>query len=400
MRYKTVNLIVLTLSLTFVSYVHSSEDMTLKEIDSIFYSENSSYQYLVGKKGYILDIEDASQLNIIIPDGINEKVPCHNIHPSLEADSYGDSDTERGMCFNGHRSKCSNLYQNSASSIVPPRSHQLVPYTTVMDEVNKFVNEYDPSNLLKVVATNINFFDVRSFPGREHQDWQPIFQQACGLNLGQIRSESGEVLSGYDDVHLYNGSPDKKLGTTVFQKGAGFISMDEGTNQWYENDIAFSGVFIRYDFRDRNKDHRRIPSFVREKWSSRVGRTAIGYNGRTGKTRVVVVQPGPGKTGVSVDDVRHFFKNDDFSNVMLLDGGGSSQLASNFRPTNHGSNNYEPRTECIYQNVEVCTIKGNTINNKYVSHWDSSFKEPDPNKDGNQLVDRKIPSVLIFAESN
>ncbi|MBU6248233.1 MAG: phosphodiester glycosidase family protein, partial [Xanthomonadaceae bacterium] len=371
-------------------------------------------------EGFELDIPDFRNYKIF--SGDNRKFPlnCDSIEYNYVngAKVWGGA-SPRNQCLNGKVYHCGDLYGQAAYGNVlpasPSRLSKLVPFKPV-SHVTRYYAQLDRPH--DITGININFFDTRPFLGRP-SGWQSIFQEACGLNLGSYKGNvSNGWMGHWGDVEVTGGQPDEHFGTLGFNSDgsleiADYYRNPDSTFDTLQNKrpiTAVSGVWIRYAGQPRLKNDRSIPKFVAANWDSPVARTAIGFATEAipaidrYKMRIVVIQSGKAGAGVTVEDLRRFFPSGSFDFVMLLDGGGSSQLASTmmWKPL---QNSYTTpgRELCLPQDtptIKTCSLMGNTVPKSVVAHWDQSYKEPDIKNPNNVLIDRRVPQSLMIESRN
>jgi len=383
--------LVLTLS-PLTGEAHAQNGFSLQKIPTSYTIGGKTFTNV---EGYILDITDYQNVNIEVPNLESYYVRCDSMHP----DGFSQ---ERSNCFAGTNYTCASLYQNSSNR--PARYADLVP----MLPATNWASRYHVDNPGKdVVAFNLGFFETDPFPGRSTNQnlWKPIYQEACMTNLGTLRpdDDNANFVSRYTDREVTNGQTDRPFGTLRFKSGgSGGLGRRLNTDMdsvIVAGDIAINGVWIRYNGSDTSTNT--WPQFVIDKQNSAVGRTAIGIDPATDRMRVVVIQPsrGAGNAGASIGDMKRFFNASTFPNVMLLDGSGSSQMASNFRAsTSLGSVVTQPRTSCQFVGVQECTLHGDSVEKAFVSHYNDIFHPQDPNNASNYLVDRRVPNVMVIWE--
>ena len=286
-----------------------------------------------------------------------------------------------------------------------------------------------PSGNARVIAINSNFFNTKAFENRSTDDateWKPIFQEACGLNLGTFRSMTPNGDSTFDIVksggfanvetsgegRFGTGTADKPFGTLAFK---GVYSAAHGTRLETSMDSliednwpAMAGVWIKYNGTTYGSKASHIPAFVLANWDKTVGRTAIGISSTSKAVRIVVIQPGAAEAktgGVSVPTLQKMFSST-FDSVLLLDGGGSSSLAASFPAstiTGATTTTGRPGSDCLFSLVKTCTKRGNYVSSWAVRHWrgedgtDDTYMVPGPD-DNTKVVDRWIPNAFILVD--
>ncbi|WP_157757230.1 phosphodiester glycosidase family protein [Pseudoalteromonas piscicida] len=344
-------------------------------------------------EGFLLVIKDTRKVKFTIPKLGEFDVACDSLDNSFS--------TARQFCVSGIGLTCKQVY-NFQNGIYKPtsRSDDLVPMKPVINYVNHYHNK---NTNKKVVGINLGFFDLTPFPNRSTNQsvWKPLYQEACGLNLGTLYSnENKKYYSHFGDKEkLPSGVDDAPFSTLIIHSNG---DLDDSKRFDIEpriksKSLAFSGVLLRRNGVDRGEIY--LPKFVQDKASSAVARTAVGYKIGEYKMKFLVVQGGraSGAKGLTIDDVKKFFAvSDGYDSVMLLDGSGSSQLAANFSASTIQSPTTTGRTNCIHKNVKTCTLKGDVVGNAYVSHWNSKYKTPYGNY--NSSVDRRTPNVLLVID--
>lgn len=178
-------------------------------------------------------------------------------------------------------------------------------------------------------------------------------------------------------------------------------------------------VWVRWEGTNIAASNSDVPQFVENKWSSAVGRTAIGFNPNTLAMRIIVIQPGQGTnkqdcyfvsdttkcvayepnagTGVTVDQVRNLIGTGSaYPYVLLLDGSGSSQLAATKAPTPGAAATTKGRSDCLW-GLSTCTSRGDSVANSFVSHLSAGYRtRKNPQDNTKTLVDRPNPTVLLL----
>ncbi len=369
-----------------VSSAHAQ--ISLTKIPKTYVQEGTTFNNLEGFFAVLTDWQ-AETVDFSVPNLEAFTVNCDAIHPSM---------TQRTTCQNGQTFTCASLYANSPYK--PPRYGQLAPAKSVQN----YASYYSAISNRKVLAINLGFFDTRPFPGRNtsQSSWKPIYEEACGLNLGTYRTDStSQFLGGYNNRQpKADGTDDKAFGTLLMKPAGGTARSLSGNidADFVLGDLGINGVWLRYTGTTYGSTAAHVPDFVEEKWASKVGRTAIGFNTTSKRMKILVVQGGPGtNTGVSVEDVKKFFPANLYNNLLLLDGSGSSQLAADFSYTTvTGAATTAGRTACLFTAVKTCSKQGDSVDNAFVDHWDASRKINDPaNPTTKKLVDRPTPNVLI-----
>lgn len=375
----------------------------LYKIPKTFDANGTIYTNL---EGFYLAIGDYRNFQIFSGDNRNLYLGCDSIKEQTQdgVNVWGGG-APRYECNTGTPFTCADLYGKAAYGNKLPRDsarlNELTPFKPVSHVARYWYNQDKTRN---VTAININFFDTDVFPNRP-TGWNTIFQEACGLNLGNYKGNAtSAVMSNYNDVEVTNGSNDQNFGSIVFRTDGTIVPYDytsnPGTYLANSNRTAVAGVWLRYNGTNRAKSNGSIPEFVRLNWDEKVARTAIGYNPTTYDMKVLVVQGGKGGAGITAPDIRNFFIQADYPYLMLLDGGGSSQLASTLPWSRVGTRDTSGgRANCLQQDsdfIVTCSLKGNTVNSALVSHWDSTYKSADPSNSSNVLVDRRVPQALII----
>jgi hypothetical protein len=365
-------------------------DLDLLKINKNHYTTDGTlYQDL---EGYVVVVRDRTKVEFEIPNLEDFDVNCDAIHSS-----FGN---RRALCQSGTTYHCSSLYNYDNNKYRPSRYLELAPNKPV----HNYARFYSDNNAGKnVVAINLGFFDLTPFPNRStnQNNWKPLYQEACGLNLGTLRSDvDNELYSDFNDRQkTSSGADDLPFGTLTIDSN-GHRSWRKNTNidsNFDPSELGFSGVYLRYQGNDTPRSI--WPEFVIEKADDKVARTAVGFKANSPKMKFLVVQGGRGSgaKGLSISDVKKFFAvTDDYDYVMLLDGSGSSQLAANFDHSLITSPTTADRSNCIFSAVKTCTLQGDKVENAYVAHWDSKYKTASGTT--HQLVDRRTPNVLIIMD--
>jgi hypothetical protein len=302
-----------------------------------------------------------------------------------------------------HQQTCSKLYglDGDYASHSPSRYTDLVPMKPVADYVHRYKFR-NPSKT--VIGINLGFFeagDEDNFPNRP-SNWKALYQEACGLNLGSYRSNEDNLLySMYSDKEqLPGGGLDEPFGTyTQSSAGTWSISKRRDIDHHYDpGDFGFPGTYLRYGGNDTPET--KWPNLVTKNKDKVVARTAYAFNNGDKTFKFLVVQGGRrgGNDGMTLAHIKSFFPSTEFGYVMLLDGSGSSQMASSIMPTGNSTPN---RTDCNGKyRVAACSMRGDNVEGQYVSHWDSDTKEATHFENGKQYydVDRRTPNVLIMMD--
>lgn len=378
-------------SVTQEAYAQSG--FTLNKIPS---SWTTGGKLFTNVEGYILDIADYNNVHVEAPNLETYYLSCWSMSDS--ADFY----EEYNACNDGIRNyTCADLYQNSQHR--PSRYADLVPALPV----TAWAAVYDRDKPgKKAVSFNLGFFETDPFPNRStnQNQFKPIYQEPCALNLGTYRPDAGnaDFVSRYSNREVTNGVTDRPFGTLRF-KGGGSGGLGRRTTQDMDSlivagDLGINGVWIRYN--GTNTSTSTWPQFVIDKQNSAVGRTAIGIDPVTDKMRVVVIQPSrnAGNTGATIDDIRRFFLASTYPNVLLLDGSGSSQMAMNFNASTSLGATTTGRSSCDYTGVSECALYGDSVEKSFVDHYHPAFRQQDPNNAANYLIDRPVPNVMVVYE--
>lgn len=386
----------------------SAADMTLVKYPTVLVKADTTFRDL---EGYQVDIPDMNLVDFIVPNLDGAYLMCASIHPSFK----DGADSARALCDSREQSyTCSGLYNIDTRFKPATRSNDLVPFMPIHKWVSTYSKYYPTQN---VIAINNNFFNTKAFPNRSTNTdaWKPIFMEACGLNLGTFKETNASYLLGeYSHAETSGsgaygtGTADKKFGTVAFDSFglAGITKVSTATtdSNLPSTTGAISGVMIRHHIEGNfAKTAVHIPAFVAANWDKTVARTAVGFSATAGqKMRIVVIQPGAANAatkGVTVDQLQKFFPATDFRYVMLLDGGGSAQLAANFAHTNTHLATSPARVapDCLYAEVQTCTARGNYVDSFAVAHWSAYLKKDGPTSD-KKLVDRWVPQVLIIKD--
>lgn len=284
------------------------------------------------------------------------------------------------------------------------------PYTDLMPAQNAIQVAADSVTSVKhALAVNLGFFETDSFTNRpaEGPNWKGIYQEPCTTIAGTYSADGVNFSGKWKDRHWDKGKPDKSLATMAFTPEG--ILYSEAYDDKVESYIrpgekVFAGVLIRRLGADISRDSGEWPQFVIDKADSVVGRTAIGFDWGD-QVKIVVVQAGNGGTstvskGASIETVRNMFKKEDYPYVFLLDGSGSSQMATSLPPSPlPGSKYRRVRTGCITTEVAVCSWWGDTAKNNLVSHYDAQWTPANTESSAtdDSWVDRRAPAFLVLS---
>jgi len=361
-------------------------------------------------EGHVINIANVDNLVLKNPPLLSEKVLCARIHPDTESLA---GQNKRTACTNGTTYTCKQLYSDTIHNSGVADLDRMVPNMPI----HYWVNEAKGANTAKdYIGLNLGFFNTRQLPGRDPSDtaWKPIYQETCGRTLGPLKREGANALSQWYSRAFHvekkaDGTSDQYFGALRITPGSpsGGIGADQlatTTPSAYDADLVFSGVFIRWNQANLAQTHQNIPDFVEEKWDSVVGRTAVGFNYQTKKVRFVVIQNGRDGIGqgASVDTIRNLVGSaTEYPYVMLLDGSGSSQLAtSKTALTATGAQYIARRADCLFrtQYVKDCSDWGDLVGPKFVSHWGSTYYKANGTT-GNVFVDRPVPSFIVFEDN-
>lgn len=353
--------------------------------------------------GLIAVVEDITKVKVNVTSS-SSYVECEGIYPS----------PARNNCFDaagvGWRFNCATMYGPGSwlARYQDPRGR---PYTDLMPTQNAIQVAADSiTSTQHALAINLGFFETQSFTNRpaEGPDWKGTYQESCSTIAG-VHTADGVTFTGkWKNRHYNGGRPDKPL-TTLIVAPSGVLYLyhdNEDAEKWVrKGDRAFSGVMIRRLGVDISRDSGEWPQFVINKADAVVGRTAIGFS-PTGKfVKIVVIQAGNGVTrtdvkGATIGTVRNMFKKSDYPYVFLLDGSGSSQMATSLPPrTDSGIVKARIRTDCVTTEVKTCSWWGDTVTDKFVSHYHSQWT-PANNETlatGDSWVDRRSPAMLVLS---
>jgi hypothetical protein len=370
-------------------------------------------------EGYVVNIQDYRNLQILAKNLITHTLPCEIIHPST-VNTGGAS--KRDSCYSGYSYTCDNLYSNTAYNPGTLERKRMVPNLPV----SYWVNEAKKNNTSKnYIGLNLGFFNTKPLQGRSFDEarWKPIYEEACGRTMGVHRRINGGTTnpdtwySQYSDLEQLpdapNGIDDQNFG--ALWKANGYevhhdeLATSNPPSSTFNNaHFAFSGVYVRWNGSNKNKTHSYVPQFVQDKWDSVVGRTAVGFNTSTKKMRFVVIQPGrdANGTGASVPTIRDLVGSTTaYPYVMLLDGSGSSQLASTTAAQTVPQDQYlSKRTDCGHQHngqanrhIRSCSDYGDRVGYMFVDHQSNEYKKSAGG--GNFYVDRPVPAVIVFEDN-
>ena len=390
----------------------SAGDMTLTKFPKEYTISGTTFYQL---EGYWVDIPDHRELDIYTDTLRAEALSCYQIHSSFMDNRV----SARKRCLEeGVAYTCSSLYNIDDRYRPTSRGADLVPFVPIQKYADYYSKKFSGK---RVIAINTNFFNTKAFPNRSTDDskWKPIFQEACGVNLGTFRevwpveNQYASAWRGrYSNVEtggsgaFGTGTADKPFGTLRFDSPTGsWKASDSNLDDTIDGDaLGLSGAWIRINKTERTKSSTILPAFVRANWDAKVGRTAIGFQGGSSKMKVVVIQPGAAdaKTkGVTVPQLLKFFPADQFTSVLMLDGGGSSSLAANFvhETTNKVTSPARDLGDCIFMTIKTCTARGNYVGNDFVSHWSPEYRTSS-GITGTALVDRWIPNALILVDKS
>jgi hypothetical protein len=372
-------------------------------LDKFPTSYTSAGKTFVNLEGYVINIADYRYLNFANTDMKEMTVRCDFIHPSTVNLNGGNLRTK---CNNGTPYKCRDLYTNTAYKKDDYTSNRMVPSMPVSFWVTK-KKLAEPS--MDFVGFNAGFFNTNPLPGRDTSEsfWIATYQETCGYTHGSFKRDNTGISDSYSrfgDVEITNGVPEKPLGALRFRKISNQWNLtvltgnqDSGTQF---GDVVVPGVWVR-NGTDVLKTNGDVPDWVEAKWDSAVARTILGYNPDTQDMRIVVVQGGRNGvgSGLTVDDARKLVGSQAaYPQVLLLDGSGSTQLASTKASTLNGSQSNKRRTDCLWSaQIKECSLRGDSVSTSFVSHWDAGFRSvKDPNNFTKTLVDRPVPAVLVL----
>ncbi|MEM8923351.1 MAG: phosphodiester glycosidase family protein [Actinomycetota bacterium] len=348
-----------------------------------------NYSKPVNYQGMYAYFKDWSKQNFVVPDMRNNRLECDMIEPTAFF-------TERNRCLDGKRMTCSSLYQGS--KIKSGRLKDLVPSRPVAS----YANQTSVRTNKDVIAINTSFFNTEPFAGRG-KNWVPMIQEPCQVMLGSTKSNLDKKLLGtYGDRETFNGKKDRVFGSLML-KANGKMRLETTGNQDAlagPRDLLINGAWVRRNGRSINPENSSsLPKFVEEKFDSRVGRTAIGVNPKTNELAIVVIQPGVRGAfkgdGASARHIREMFETSRFPDVLLLDGSGSSQFATNFKLRGEESAPV-PRSACLYPTLYSCSHRTMSVDKGKVESQNPSRFVQDPNAPNKFLSDRNVAGALVI----
>lgn len=408
-----------------------AQDMNLVKIPKSYSYNGKVFSNL---EGYIVNIPDSSKIEKYTT-AYQGDLWCTQIHYSF----VENGKSARNNCYTGAEGPpdCGELYNADPRWQPSSRLGQLAPFRPMMDYAATAHATHNTSKTSgRVIAINANFFNTKPFNGRDTDDlvWKPIFQEACGLNLGTFRAMRRLADGDFYTLTFGNfanretdgegrfgtGNTDRPFGTLFF-KGPWSSSHGAGLNVNVDSNIqddwpAMAGTYIRWPNSKNQgvnlgKDHSSVPRFVAANWAAKVGRTAIGFSVGKPTVRIIVIQPGAAEAktgGVDVPTLQSLFDPAVYQFVLMLDGGGSSALAANFTASTiagQATTTGRPGDDCIFDVVKTCTKRGNFVGKKFIEHWegkdgdDDRFWRPGPDT-STVLVDRWIPNAFILHDPN
>ncbi len=364
-------------------------------------------QHYYNHHGYAVNIDNYTKLKIFVPDLRSKIVECSRIKDVYSESGYG----RRSSCFDGVKYTCQSLYEKSPLANTSVKKY--VPNRTVMEWANEYKNQRPGSDF---IAINAAFFNLKPLPSRPKSDsvWKPIYQEACGRTIGTYKSgQTNWIYSPHRAPLRKDGVRDVPFGAIHIDVENGSLRLDYGgTITPAYSDLSIPGVFIRRNGVAIQKSNAIVPELTEDKWDSVVGRTAVGINTVTKKMRIVVIQPGQKRyssppsgwkmesNGASVDTIRNLVgSSSDYPDVLLLDGSGSSQLASTKLQENGVSDrNLILRGEsCDFGTVRACTTHGDSVEYKFIQHL--SYRDRDQqdySRSGQYFIDRPSPAVVMI----
>ncbi|MEM8926410.1 MAG: hypothetical protein AAGD35_23135 [Actinomycetota bacterium] len=358
------------------------------------------------RAGIELKIRDYTKVEFDVPDLRRSQIDCDFIN----ADA-GFSE-QRQQCLNGKKFTCASLYGTTSRDVPDFRYSDLVPSKPVAAHVADKAAVVPKDT--EVVGINLGFFDTARF-GNRPNGFVSMIEEPCVANLGTLNSNAPgtPAVSSYFDREKGAdlGNP---FGTMIIQQNGDIdITTRANFDDFVGNrDLAFSGVWIRRNSGDIAKTARSVPDFVEEKWGSSVGRTAIALNTRTKAMAILVVQPGTVKgftrfgKGATVDDLQSWYDRKTYPDLLLLDGSGSSQWASNFgisynKKPAEGFFSMPVRTNCYYMFVINCSYRTMAVPKDKVDHYSPRRTLPQVNTGGQKmLTDRNVGSALLISDRN
>jgi hypothetical protein len=390
-----------------------AQNVTAYNIPTVLFENN---YYLVDGSGIVINITDYKKLKFANPKANAAIVDCDLITGGLR-DATSNT-LQRTRCEKGTKFTCDTLYNNEVVTTVADRDRaRMIPNRPVAYWVNK-AKVARPS--VDFIGVNTGFFETDRLIGRsaDSDAWKPLYQEACGRTFGTSKTEGAEVWnSANSDVEVTNGKKDKPFGTILFHKwdangGGDRVTLSKSgsiDNSVTWDDFAMNGVFVRWNGIDEDiQSSATIPDFVKEKASSKVGRTILGINPTTGRMRIMVFQPGRniGYTGIDVNGARQLMGNKyQYPYVLLLDGSGSSQYASTSPAKRDDDYQYAtPRPNCSWDSqtggtIDECSHYGDIVDDLNVSHLSPGYRETNGPTPGTTRVDRPVPSFMIFEDN-
>jgi hypothetical protein len=418
-----IPLSIAVMTVTSAAPAIAQDNFVLNKFPKTYVKDGTTYSNL---EGYVLNVPDYAKLVIRNPDLTDEVVRCDAIHPSLKTNGGA---SRRTQCTGGSAFNCYGLYYNTPQQPSSYDINRMIPNQPVAYWVNK-MKIAEPSK--NFVGVNLGFFNLQPLAGRSTDDsqWKPIYQETCGRTLGTYK-RAGTTTSWYSDYNdvekLSSGGNDQYFGSLIFTNATAaddtYLSYSKLTSTNIKplissSEVVVPGVWVRYNGSNIGATDSGVPQFVEAKWSSKVGRTAIGFNPDNRQMRIIVIQPGQGTSkqdcyyvadvitcvpyepnagrGVTVDEVRNLIGTGSaYPYVLLLDGSGSSQLAST-KDYVADSNATKGRTDCLWS-LATCTSRGDSVTSSFVSHLAAGYRtRKNPQDSTKTLVDRPNPTVLLL----